>query len=763
MADNLHIQNPSITSGAFASMLAFSAGTDIITAISGHPVGGIGGGGGGTPAEGYWRPLYNDNTGDLSWLWSVESTANTPTPANIKGPPGDDGEQGPAGADGEDGFSPTVVTAAIPVSEEFPAGGTEVTITDSDGQHVFNISNGQDGQGATINLFGGEGIEVTKAGANYTISVSADYLTSAASSGSVIGAGTTNSPLTLKTSAEQALAAVDGKVSKPSPKQQQFSYVVWDRGPAQSWADFGAAATNWANNFLFDSESPIVNGINGLSAGLVPGEFSDVYEIGIATSGIDADTYYTWTTSGWKALQINISADGRLCSIGEDNVFVYEAGGVNDVLLQGYANSGTYEDFAQGFENSAFQYALVQGRYNKARSHSLAQGYHNIATDNSFAQGNENIAEAYSLAQGYKNSAVQRSLAQGITNTASGYSFAQGIDNIAIKYSLSQGAENRAETYSIAQGQGNRAFENSQAFGLSTIASGSSIDGHHYGMMSIGSYNATTAGALFVIGNGYSENSTDYRSDAFIVYKDGHVSAAGDIWANGVKLGAGGGGGIVGPTGTGSEDKYWLYSTYTGNSWIEANSWLCNNFICENGISGVPDMSLGKMHIGLSGSYLPTSGGTVSGDIIVKSTGNNILAVNTTATLMGQSRVANLTDTTAIGTNWLGVNSYGGGFLKNVQGGDVGALNGTSIQINFAPDGANSYGNITVDSQGNQSKVVHVPTASYNSMSSFDNTNGPNYMLRKTASGFDIGAAVINVTALPQQTEANAYYFVYDA
>jgi hypothetical protein len=47
-------------------------------------------------------------------------------------------------------------------------------------------------------------------------------------------------------------------------------------------------------------------------------------------------------------------------------------------------------------------------------------------------------------------------------------------------------------------------------------------------------------------------------------------------------------------------------------------------------------------------------------------------------------------------------------------------------------------------------------------MSSFDNTNGPNYMLRKTASGFDIGAAVINVTELPAQTEANTYYFIYD-
>lgn len=170
----------------------------------------------------------------------------------------------------------------------------------------------------------------------------------------------------------------------------------------------------------------------------------------------------------------------------------------------------------------------------------------------------------------------------------------------------------------------------------------------------------------------------------------------------------------------------------------------------------------GWSDIGLS-NYLPLSGGTVTGDVVVSSNGSCLLAVGTEATLMGQSRVVNLGDTTARGTNWLGVTQSNQGFLKYVNGGNVGALNGTSIQINFAPDGANSYGSITVNSQDNMSKVINVPTASYNSMSSFDNTNGPNYMLRKTASGFDIGAAVINVTQLPATTEANAYYFVYDA
>ena len=164
----------------------------------------------------------------------------------------------------------------------------------------------------------------------------------------------------------------------------------------------------------------------------------------------------------------------------------------------------------------------------------------------------------------------------------------------------------------------------------------------------------------------------------------------------------------------------------------------------------------------VNSSFLPLSGGTVSGEVTVSSSGTCLLAVGTEDTLMGQSRVVNMGDTTARGTNWLGVSQSNAGFIKYVNGGNVGDLEGTSIQINFAPDGANSYGNITVNSQDNMSKIINVPTASYNSMSSFDSTNGPNYMLRKTASGFDIGAAVINVTELPQQTEANAYYFVYD-
>jgi hypothetical protein len=560
------------------------------------------------------------------------------------------------------------------------------------------------------------------------------------------------------------------------------------------------------------------------------------------------------TTSGWEEIPIELDKSGRNFAIGVENEFV-ERGSTTDILLQGYQNSGTYVDFAQGYQNSAFQYGISQGYQNIANYESMAQGYINTAINIALAQGSTNSANYQAFAQGILNKANYDSLAQGHSNSAVDQSIAQGLENTAYHYSFAQGYNNKADMQSFAQGADNRASYYSQTIGHNLIASGFTEDGYDYGLFAIGGYNATTSNALFVVGNGSSYNGVPTRSDAFVIYKDGHVSAKGDIYANGVKLGPGGGTSYQGRNGvnvdggyieltqtaynavtsvsskldttaaaqtyltkssadndyapisitstvntltaasagwnnkvdkpTSIVDKYLVLRTdNAGNvsGWCdfqdqsysksEANgTFVATANIDTTTLSGDGKSVSTKLGVKtdviatkdwLDDNYLPLSGGTVSGNVIVKSTGSNLLAVNTTATLMGQSRVNSLTDTTAIGTNWLGVNSNGGGFLKNVQGGNVGDLNGTSIQINFAPNGNTAYGNITVNSQGNESKVVHVPTASYNSMSSFDNTNGPNYMLRKTASGFDIGAAVINVTSLPATTEANTYYFVYD-
>jgi len=486
---------------------------------------------------------------------------------------------GVSGANGSDGFSPTVVTAAIPVSEQFPAGGTEVTITDSDGQHIFNISNGLDGQGATVNLLGGEGIEVTKVASNYTISVSADYATKA-----YVEAASANA-----------------------------------YNEAETWVKDQGYLTS------------------------VPPEYALTSDIPTAVAQLtDSGNYYQKTeTSG--ATEITNALSTKLDSTAADQTYQTKSDMAN--YLTTSDASTTYQP---------------KGDY-------ATKTYVNEASANALSQ-----AETWVGQRGF------------ITKDA---------DDLTYYYK-------KTETSGAA--------ELATEFAKYVIKPDSSLVNNYLVLRTDNAGNVS--GWCDFNDQCYSKAESDRTFVATANIDTTTLSGNGKSVST--KLGV-------------------------KTDVIPTKDWLDDN-------------------------YLPLSGGTVSGNVIVKSTGKNILAVNTTATLMGQSRVNSLTDTTAIGTNWLGVNSYGGGFLKNVQGGNVGDLNGTSLQINFAPDGANSYGNITVESQGNQSKVVHVPTTSYNSMSSFDPTNGPNYMLRKTASGFDIGACVINVTEVPTVTEANTYYFVYD-
>lgn len=82
---------------------------------------------------------------------------------------------GTPGTNGQDGFSPTVTTSEIEPTTVHPQGGTSVTITDKTGPNQFNVWNGINGEGATVNLLEGTGIHIDQNGINYTIGVSADY------------------------------------------------------------------------------------------------------------------------------------------------------------------------------------------------------------------------------------------------------------------------------------------------------------------------------------------------------------------------------------------------------------------------------------------------------------------------------------------------------------------------------------------------------------------------------------------------------------
>ena len=341
----------------------------------------------------------------------------------------------------------------------------------------------------------------------------------------------------------------------------------------------------------------------------------------------------------------------------------------NNSIAIGASNTADDLGFAVGQSNTALKRSLAFGVNNYANDISLAIGYQNSASGN-----NDNNQSAVNIAIGYANNAADHAAAFINVCTAVNYAFAAGHANSAVDNSVAFCRNTSAKFYSFGFGHLNHIENYSYAFGRDLHYEGQWANGSQYGAFVIGGWNATTSYAttadapVFIIGNG--ENGR--RSDGFIVYRDGDVSAAGTISANGM------------------------------------------------------------------------------------------FAVSTEATLIGQSRIANVGDTTALGTNWVGVTTNHQGFLKYVNGGNVGELNGTSIQINYAPDGANSYGNITVNSQNNESKIINVPTTSYNNMNTFDPVDGPNYMLRKTASGFDIGAKVVNVTTMPQSTEANTYYFVYE-
>lgn len=67
-----------------------------------------------------------------------------------QGPAGPQGNPGTDGTDGEDGYSPTVTVTTI-------TGGHRVTITDASGDHVFDVMDGQDGEGAVSSVNGQTG------------------------------------------------------------------------------------------------------------------------------------------------------------------------------------------------------------------------------------------------------------------------------------------------------------------------------------------------------------------------------------------------------------------------------------------------------------------------------------------------------------------------------------------------------------------------------------------------------------------------------
>lgn len=232
MAEKI-IQNPSITSGDFS----FSG--DAITAIAGHPVAGVGGGG--TQSDYVYVPSFDDQTGDITFTlgttasegkgpWHISGAQGPQGPSGTNGKDGKDGKDGTngvdgisptftitptaggthvtisgaqgeagfdvlsgaKGADGTAGFSPTIALTPV-TGESHNNGGTQVEITYKNGESTataaYTAWNGNDGEGATVNLFGNNGIGVTKEGTNYTLGLSGGYYSDTLSAYSAMYAG----------------------------------------------------------------------------------------------------------------------------------------------------------------------------------------------------------------------------------------------------------------------------------------------------------------------------------------------------------------------------------------------------------------------------------------------------------------------------------------------------------------------------------------------------------------------------------------------
>jgi len=462
------------------------------------------------------------------------------------------------------------------------------------------------------------------------------------------------------------------------------------------------------------------------------------------------------------------------------------SGEITALIPTNYVTSG---DYISG--NS--QYALTSGGWTKVQTGGLSLpvniGSNNTITGNSLGAIGNNITvgEKSMVLSITGSSAINNSFAFGDDNYASGNSMAAGWHNSAKDYSFSIGHNSSATNYSFIAGDANTA--NNYA---GTVGRGLSIEGGDYGGLVVGRWNNVSSNALFVVGNG--SDSTTGRKDAFVVYTDGTIQAGNKTYATGGACFTQGAwtfaeghmchaeGVSTSAIGYGihSEGCWTKFSADSAVPNSIAGSNNCGVFVggfanattshtygeatAHSGVLAVygNGYRIDNEHITASDAMVLYRDGSLTA--AGKISANGMFAVSTEATLFGQSRIANVGDTTAKGTNWVGVASDGQGFLKSVYGGNVGALNGTSIQINYRPNTA--YGEITVkNSNGGtdgDSKIVHVPTASYDSMNTFDPVNGPNYMLRKTASGFDIGAKVVNVTTMPQNTEANTYYFVYE-
>lgn len=445
---------------------------------------------------------------------------------------------GAKGDTGTSGISPVITTSAIGAQEGHPQGGTEVIVTDIDhpeGQS-FIVWNGIDGQGATVELNGGNGIEVTNIGNEYFIAISADYAT--------------------KAYAEEASAAAYDKAHAEIPSLDNYY---------QKSETSGANEISAALEEKLDIEDlPNYDGENGIYVD------DSTHRIGIsadykaqieAVSGkvtppvtaVDVDDYRIYDANGqtWAPLDDALTAEGVLLK--QD---------LSAVLKPTNGISGNYNNLEYTFGLSAeYENAIkaVSGKVNAPPAGATGKKVYNAGTsawenfiitlpmnigdnntvtkDSIGAIGKNCTVGSESMAISYEGATARNnSMAFGDSNYASANSMAAGWGVKATDYSVIFGHgtdidPSEVKNFSFAAGDAVFAYDYSQAFGRGLEIHGIKYDDGtgelvDIGGMVIGGYNKTISGALFVIGNGTWRKTppgTRGKSDAFVVTYDGTV------------------------------------------------------------------------------------------------------------------------------------------------------------------------------------------------------------------------------------------------
>lgn len=547
-----------------------------------------------------------------------------------------------------------------------------------------------------------------------------------------------------------------------------------------------------SGDFVYDTTTGEVSAIAGKVLAGANAKYSFNGTNGISVTNDESKKFtFGLTDSAYGAVQYVTANSGKFVTSGDyisgSKQYALTSGGWKEVAAQSNFSAGTDLKIV----NSIVQ-VNTNGIANSDGS-AFVEGINTVASGiASHAAGKNTSAYSnYSFVEGYENTDFLITGLIGANHTEGAYNQISGV------YSHIEGHANTLIGYGVHMEGGYNIFE---SHNLSADKSDPEERWNIWGQSIEGMANKTTTeptsgtpgqsdfgyvhgGILKVIGNGTRTKTDDSdpksevitRSDALILYRDGSMWVQGPISANGVELG--GGTSYQGRNGVNVVDEY-IELTQTAYNAITSvsskvdkpdtslqNMYLALRTNNDGSVSGWTDI-LDKVYSKTAADGRYVSNTTYNADKATFLTTAKAFVSGTDFDTLGQSRLDS--NNTCYGTNWMGVSQSHAGFFKYIDGQNVGDTEisnaGSGIQIEFKPDRTQGELNIINTCTGTQTttKVINVPAASYTNMSTFDSENGPNYMLRKTANGFDIGAAVINTTALPANVQANAYYFIYE-